>query len=452
MPTLAALQQERAELNDRFLAAMTGGEEIREKYAGKRTEKSDEYKMTADEEQRYDKFLDEADGLKSQIERLDKEIKLKAWSEKPIEETRPGYGGIALGENKSIAVQQYQQAHLKAYKKYLKAEGNRIELQHSDEYQAYTKSLQSPEVKAYQADNPAGGGFAVVPEVLLDRFLTLMKDLVFMRQMSTVIPVTDADTLGIVALDTDPSDADWTSELAVGNEETTAAVGKREMRPSPVAKYLKLSKTLVRKVPAFENLMLDRLGYKMAVTEEKAFMTGSGANRPLGIFTASAQGISTSRDVTAGASTVVAGDDFINVKYSLKPQYQNRAVWWMHRDTVKAVRKLKDSNGDYLWTAGMANANPGNITGPGGGLQGTPDMLLNRPIVQSEYAPNTFTTGLYLAVFGDPMYYYIADALGVTIEVLYELFALTNQMGYVLRKETDGMPVLEEAFGRLKLA
>ena len=446
MPTLNALKQERNELNEKFIKCMSDAESIRSKYDGKRTERHEEYKMTSDEEQRYDGLLDEADGLKSQIVRLDKEITLTEWAEKPREEERPGYGG----ETKSLKEQEADIARRKAYLKYLRAEGSRGDFERSEEFKTWERLR--AEVKAYQADNPAGGGYAVMPEQMVNDFITLLKDLVYIRGLATVIPVTSADTLGAPALDTEPSDSDWTSELAVGSEETTAAVGKRELRPSPVAKYIKLSKTLVRKAPAFENLILDRLCYKMGITEEKAFLTGTGSNQPLGVFTASTQGISTARDVTAGAATVLAGDDFIEQYFGLKAAYRKRAVWIQSRPVIKAVRKLKDSNGDYLWTAGQGGQ-VGVITGPGGGLQGTPETLLGRPLYESENAPTSIATGQYVSILGDfKTGYWIADALGMEIQTLYELFAASNQMGYILRKETDGMPVLEEAFSRLKMA
>ena len=70
----------------------------------------------------------------------------------------------------------------------------------------------------------------------------------------------------------------------------------------------------------------------------------------------------------------------------------------------------------------------------------------------SEYAPNTFTTGLYVGLLGDFSHYWIADALEMTVQRLVELYAGTNQTGFIGRLETDGAPVLEEAFARVKLA
>ena len=80
------------------------------------------------------------------------------------------------------------------------------------------------------------------------------------------------------------------------------------------------------------------------------------------------------------------------------------------------------------------------------------DTILDIPVIMSEYAPNTFTTGLYVGIVGDFSKYVIADALDMTIQVLVELYAATNQNGYISRKETDGMPILGEAFRRVTLA
>ena len=70
----------------------------------------------------------------------------------------------------------------------------------------------------------------------------------------------------------------------------------------------------------------------------------------------------------------------------------------------------------------------------------------------SEYVPNTFTSGQYVGILGDFSYYWIADAFDMTIQRLTELYAETNQMGLITRWSTDAMPVLENAFARVKLA
>jgi len=79
-------------------------------------------------------------------------------------------------------------------------------------------------------------------------------------------------------------------------------------------------------------------------------------------------------------------------------------------------------------------------------------LLLSFPFRVSEFAPNTFTTGLYVGILGDFSNYWIADSLAMELQRLVELYAETNQVGLIGRLESDGMPVLEEAFVRVKLA
>ena len=289
-----------------------------------------------------------------------------------------------------------------------------------------------------QADSDEGGGFWV-PTTFVNRLIKAIDDLVYIRQAATTYTVTNADSMGFPTLENDPSDADWTAELATGQEDTNMSIGRREFRPHPLAKRIKISRKLLRLLPNIDDFVIERLAYKFAITEEKAFLTGDGANKPLGIFVASTKGISTTRDVSAdNTATAVTSDGLINAKYAMKQQYWNMARWMFHRDIVKQIAKLKDSDGQYLWRESVR--------------AGEPDRLLGRPIDMSEEAPNTATTGQYVGALADWSQYWIADALTMTLQRLDELYAETNQVGLIGRKETDGMPVLEEAFVRVQLS
>lgn len=70
----------------------------------------------------------------------------------------------------------------------------------------------------------------------------------------------------------------------------------------------------------------------------------------------------------------------------------------------------------------------------------------------SEFAPNTFTTGLYVGLIGDLKKYWIAEVPNILIQRLNERYADTNEVGFLGRMFLDSSPVLEEAFARLKLA
>lgn len=296
-----------------------------------------------------------------------------------------------------------------------------------------------PEMRALQADSDVSGGFYTTPQQFVDRLIQAVDDQVFIRQWATPNVVTNAQSLGVPTLAADPADADWTSELGTGNEDSSMSFGKRELNPKPLAKRIKISNKLLRLSPDVQSLVIARLAYKFGITYEKAGMTGSGANQPLGVFIATADGISTSRDVsTDNTTTAFTADGVKNAKYALKATYWPRAKWMFHRDGVKMLAKLKDAENRYLWQNSVQ--------------LGQPDMLEGIPLYTSEYVPNTFTTGLYVGILGDFSYYWTADALDFSVQRLNELYAATNQTGFIGRMESDGMPVLEEAFVRVKLA
>ncbi len=297
------------------------------------------------------------------------------------------------------------------------------------------------ELRALQADADIYGGFLVAPPQFVLKLIMAMDNEVFIRGLATVYPVTKAESLGAPSLDNDPADPSWTAEIKTGSEDSTMSFGKRELTPHPLAKLIKVSEKLLR-VSAMdvESLVTNRLGYKFGTTAEYAYLLGSGSNQPMGVFTAATAGfgISTSRDVSTGnTATAFTTDGLIEALYSLKAQYHPRATWIFHRTAIKMLRKLKDGEGQYIW-------NP-DIKG------GQPDMILGRPYKMSEYCPHTFTTGQYVGIIGDFSYYWIADALSMRLQRLNELYAATNQVGFIGRLESDGMPVLEEAFARVKL-
>lgn len=294
------------------------------------------------------------------------------------------------------------------------------------------------------------GGYLITPVQISEDIVSVIRDTVFIRQLceaaGSVTTVTDAKKLGIRKRTAHVSDADWTTEVQAVTEDTTGAFDRRDLEPQLMTKLAKISiRTLMLSKEAEKDVNND-LGYKFGVTEEKAFLTGDGVGKPLGAFTASANGVSTARDVVASSATAFNGDDLINVKYSLKAGYQRdkSTAWVMSREFVKRARKLKvaSSTGgndlEYVWQPGLT--------------EGAPDRILDIPFYMSEYAPNTFTTGLYVAVLGCFRFYRIAQLMDVMIQRLVERYADTNEVGFIGRRWVDGAPILEEAFARLKLA
>ncbi|MFH1605379.1 MAG: phage major capsid protein, partial [Pseudomonadota bacterium] len=140
-----------------------------------------------------------------------------------------------------------------------------------------------PESRALQADSDIYGGYVVAPEQWVNELIKGVDNLVFFRRLARTFRVPTAASLGCPSLDNDVADPTWTTEITVGSEDSTMSLGKRDLHPHPLAQYLKVSNTLLRKgMISVESLVRDRLAYKIAVVEENAFLNGDGVNSPLG--------------------------------------------------------------------------------------------------------------------------------------------------------------------------
>lgn len=119
--------------------------------------------------------------------------------------------------------------------------------------------------------------------------------------------------------------------------------------------------------------------------------------------------------------------------------YWNKAIWILHPDVLAEIRKIENlKDGKLVWQPSL--------------IAGVPDMILNRPYHLSKYAPKEMTAGNYALLFGNLEFYWILDSLDFEIQRADELYKEENKVGFFGYKETDGMPVLESAFARLKIS
>lgn len=374
--------------------------------------------LTADEQKQWDAMMADQDRIGKEIEREERQMELeRTMAEEALRGKENNRDNKPEDRKSPRGSEEYRAAFAQLLR-------------------GGMQSLQPDQVRALSAGVGSEGGFIVLPEQTVGALIKALDDEVLIRAWATKFTVPSAASLGAPSLDADPADSDWTGELLTGNEDSAMAFGKRELSPNPLAKRIKVSNKLLRMAGSVETLVMSRLAYKFGVSEEKAFLTGNGAKKPLGLFTASDDGVPTSRDVLTGSATDFTMDGLISAKYSLKAGYQNKARWLFHRDGVAKIAKLKDTTNNYLWQPSKK--------------EGEPDRLLGLPVFQSEFVPNTFTTGQYVGMLADFSHYWIVDALDTQIQRLVELYAETNQTGFIGRKETDGMPVLAEAFARIK--
>ena len=168
-----------------------------------------------------------------------------------------------------------------------------------------------------------------------------------------------------------------------------------------------------------ESYIIDMFGKALANAEEDAFLNGSGAGQPLGLFAATGGG-------TAAISTAsLTADDVIKLVYALKRPYRKNAKFIMNDQTIASIRQLKDNNGAYMWQPSL--------------VAGEPDKLLGYDVYTSPFCPAG------KIAFGDYSYYNIGDRGTRSFKQLTELFAGNGMIGYVAKERVDGKLILPEA-------
>lgn len=370
--------------------------------------------MNAEERVKYDKILADGAALKESIDREEKQLALE-------NEMRDLAGKPGAPSPKQETTEERK---VKAFRNFLVGD------------------CSAAEYRDLVNDTGLKGGFLHPPEQYVTQLLKGLDDLVFIRPFANTIKLIQNDTLGIPTLAQDLSDPTWTTEVAQVDLDTQMEFGKRHLFPKQLSKRVLVSMKLLQtaQIPV-DSLVSERMAQRFAITLENAFLNGSGTGEPLGVFTADPNGIDTDRDVSDGnTATEITADGLINAKYALKQQYRNRNTvrWAFHREAVREIAKLKDSDGQYIWRPGI--------------VANEPDRLLNIPVDESEFAPNVFTSGLYVGILADWSYYYIAELQNMEMQRLNELYAETSQVGFIGRGYWDGAPVMPAAFARVTLA
>lgn len=299
--------------------------------------------------------------------------------------------------------------------------------------------LSPQHLAAMQVDSDIGGGYIAAYDTLMAKIIQAMDVKLAIRPLATVLSGAYGETLGCPTLDTDITMFEFgAGELTDAAEDTGLEYGKRELKAHPIKrKVIKISKRLLESPRInVEAHVVERTAVALAKCLENAYMTGTGAEEPLGLFTPSSDGIPASDDFACASATTIVGDDLIDVQGTLTEGYVGQ--WLFHRDTITHLRKKKTGDGQYLWQPGLQS--------------GQPNMILGEPYVTGYYVPSTMTTGLYIGMYADFSYYWILDVISMQIQRLIEKYATTGQVGLLFDAlAADAMPILSEAFVRIKM-
>ena len=268
------------------------------------------------------------------------------------------------------------------------------------------------------------GGY-LVPDEYERQLIDALQEQNIFRQLAHVISTSSGDRK--IPVVRSHGTAAWIDENAA-YPESDDTFGQISISAFKLATTIKVSDELLHDsvfdVPSY---IAKEFARRIGSAEEEAFFVGDGAGKPTGILN-DKDGAQVG--ITTGSATAITFDDVMDLFYSLRAPYRKRAAFVVNDATVKAIRKLKNGNGDYLWQPSLT--------------VGAPDMLLGRPVYTSAYMP-TIGAGAKTILFGDLGYYWVADREGRSFKRLNELYAATGQVGFLASERVDGKLILPEA-------
>lgn len=168
-----------------------------------------------------------------------------------------------------------------------------------------------------------------------------------------------------------------------------------------------------------ESIVRDAMGERIGRIGNTHLTTGDGASKPNGIVTAAGT------QAAAGAAAITF-DDLINLEHAVDPAYRSDpSVKWMFNDaTLKALRKLKDLEGNYIWQ-------PADVKG------GAPATILTYGYVINQAVADIGTTNKSV-VFGAMNKYIVRMVKEFAIKRLVERYADYGQVGLIGFTRLDG--------------
>ena len=276
----------------------------------------------------------------------------------------------------------------------------------------------------------ADGGY-LVPDTYEKTLIQALNDTMVVRKLAhTFVTACGVHKIPVV---TSHGTANWVEESGE-IPETSETFGQQHIGAHKLTALIKISEELLND-SAFdlEEYFQKEFTKRILNAEEVAFITGDGNGKPTGLLDADT---GAEVGVTAASATEITADDVINLYYSLRAPYRSKAVWLLNDSTVNALRLLKDKNGQYLWQGSLK--------------EGTPDMLMGRPVYTSTAFPS-IGAGQKAIAFGDLSYYWIGDREGITFRRLNELYAAKGQVGFLATKRVDAKLILPEAVKVLQM-
>jgi HK97 family phage major capsid protein len=247
--------------------------------------------------------------------------------------------------------------------------------------------------KALNTAVNAEGGYLVDPQTA-EMIQGVLRGASSLRAVANVVNV-EATSFDVL-VDTTDVGAGWATETAATTETDTPQIERISIPLHELSALPKASQRLLDDT-AFdiEGWLAERIADKFARAEAAAFVAGDGVDKPTGFLTHTAVAETSwswgnlGYVITGTAGDFAAlnpADAVVDLVYALGARYRANASFVMNSKTAGAVRKMKDADGRFLWSDGLA--------------AGEPARLMGYPVLIAEDMPDIATDAMAIA-FGD---------------------------------------------------
>ncbi len=231
----------------------------------------------------------------------------------------------------------------------------------------------------------------------------------------------------------------WTAEVDPVSEDK-ATFTKDTLTAHGARVLVRVSNDLLDdEVFGLESYIAELAAEDKVLGTEAAFIGGNGNGKPWGIVSRiNGENLTPNRFTTAGIGALT-GDDLISVTYEPAMKYRRGSAFVLGTQAHKAARLLKDSNGAFIWQAGLAAGSPDTINGYP--VLETDDLTVNKAIAG----------GNDVGFFGNLKRYAIIRRQAVIVQRLVEKYADTNEVGYLFRFREGGDTLDNAAFRTIRV-
>jgi HK97 family phage major capsid protein len=383
-------------------------------------------------EARHDAIMADFDKIEKQIAREERVAAAEAAIAELREQRRPPMGGEGRGQDDGEKI-----SYRDAFVALARAGFDPQELS-SEQRAALKAGVGNVEVRAQTAGTTTAGGYTVPTDLaaVVDKTMKIWGPM-YDEAICTVLNTASGN----------PIDFPTTDDTAIAISQHTEATAMTDTGASDAVfgkmrldafaydtSWVQVSMELLQDSAInVETFLGELLGERIARRVNVELTTGDGTGDPNGIVVASTAG------KTAALTTAFTADEVIDLFHSVDAAYRAspKARFMMHDLVLAGVRKLKDGNGQYIWSMGDIRS-------------GAPDSLLGKPLSINNAMASAFTTAQKLILFGDFSKYYVRKVGSPMIGVRREYYWPNIGLAGVVR--LDGDLIQTGAVKHLKLA